>query len=51
MDWYRFGLCLKPNPVLEIDAPLEQKLHFWHENMTVVQDFLHRWGVVESASL
>ncbi|KAF4992910.1 hypothetical protein FGRMN_6853 [Fusarium graminum] len=40
LSWYEFGLYLKPNPYLDLKAPVEEKLRFWSENISVVKRFL-----------
>ncbi|KAM0345456.1 hypothetical protein ACHAPU_006383 [Fusarium lateritium] len=40
LSWYEFGLYLKPNPYMNLQAPIKEKFKFWSENLSVVKGFL-----------
>ena len=37
-------MYLKANVCLDFDAPLEEKLAYWERNISVVENFMRKWG-------
>ncbi|KAK3306215.1 uncharacterized protein B0T15DRAFT_494324 [Chaetomium strumarium] len=43
LEWYEFGLYMKPNAYMKFGASPEERMASW-ENISVVERFLNRWG-------
>ncbi|KAG8530623.1 uncharacterized protein KY384_004661 [Bacidia gigantensis] len=47
LDWFKFGLFMKPEPLLD-DLTEEEKQAYWQENIRIVEEMLDRYGATRS---